>query len=240
MNVTEFSWPPAYTVRKHRRARSFKLRATKKSGLVITVPYRASLREIPEIIEKHREWITKQLLKIAAQTSTELPTQVDLKSIQRTYKIDYQPGYNKLALFVRPTQELILLGKIDNKVGKIDNKELCKRKLLTWVKEEANKILIPMLEMLSGKIQLPFNEVTVRDQQTLWGSCTVKKAISLNYKLIFLPVELVTHVMIHELCHTKYLNHSEKFWRLVATFDPEFENHKRALRYADDFIPKWI
>lgn len=227
------TWPPPYKIRKHRRARSVKLRASKKNGLEVTVPYRFSLHEVPEIVDKHREWITKQLLKIAAQTSDELPDVIHFKCTQETYQIQYLASDKKLALFVRPTKEIVLFGNMSDKT-------LIKRKLLLWVKEEAKRNLIPMLAALSQELRLPFYEAGVRDQQTLWGSCTRDKRISLNYKLIFLPTALARHVMIHELCHTKHLNHSEKFWQLVAAFDPACENHKRILRRADELIPTWI
>lgn len=226
-------WPPHYTVKKHKRARSVKLRATKKNGLVITIPYRFNVRELPGIIEQHKQWITKQLAKLAAQTTDVLPEQIEFKLIHEIFKIQYLSCDKKLTLHIRPTKEIILLGKTVDKAA-------CKRKLLFWVKAAAKKILVPLLRELSEQLQLPFDSVNIRDQQTLWGSCTSQKMISLNYKLIFLPYELARHVMIHELCHTKHLNHSDKFWRLVASFDPAWEQHKRALRNADDYVPSWI
>ena len=226
-------WPPAYKIKKHRLARNIKLRAVKLHGLEITVPYRFDLDEIPTILEENKNWITKRLLHLQSQSVDSLPDKIVMHAMNETWLIHYVACSAKLEIIQRPTQEVIL-------VGKIHNKNICKERLITWIKERATIYLIQQLKMISDKAHLYYKKVTVRDQRTLWGSCTVNKAISLNYKLIFLPSHLVTHILIHELCHTQYLNHSEHFWSLVAKYDPAWQTHRYELRLADQFIPQWI
>ena len=94
----------------------------------------------------------------------------------------------------------------------------CGELLHPWLQKQAERYFTPWLQKLSHDYQLPYEKLSYRGQKTLWGSCTEGKNISLNYKLLFLPARLVRYVLIHELCHTKILDHSRQFWNLVANF----------------------
>jgi predicted metal-dependent hydrolase len=226
-------WPPAYKIKKHRLARSVKLRTSIKHGLEITTPFRFNIKNIPRILEENKDWIIKQLLSKTSSIDDALPTHITFLAMNETWTIHYMACNAKLELIEKPQKELTF-------VGKIDNKSLCKQRLLRWVKKQSAHYLSTQLLAISQQTQLNFSKLTLRDQQTRWGSCTSDKAISLNYKLIFLPQELATYVIIHELCHTQFLDHSERFWALVERFDPDWKTHRQRLRKAELFIPGWL
>ena len=75
--------------------------------------------------------------------------------------------------------------------------------------------LVQRLNELSEEHGLPYNRVFVKNQKTRWGSCSAKKNINLNINLVRLPEELIDYAILHELAHTKVLNHSVKFWDLL-------------------------
>ena len=108
-----------------------------------------------------------------------------------------------------------------------------------WLNQHAKKYLVPLLTETSEELGLPFNRVTVRVQRARWGSCSSKKNINLNRNLIFLPRTLVRYLCIHELCHTRHLNHSKAFWRLVSHCEPDYRAFERDLNRADTLIPAW-
>lgn len=235
MNQTTFTleWPPTYKIKKHRRAKYVKLRASLSHGLEITIPTRFNTKEIPFILEENKKWISNELLKIHSQLNSHLPEEIHLNALNEIWKVHYLLCDKKLEMINRPHQELVL-------VGDINDKTLCKKKLVAWIKERAKIHLFELLEEVSKQSQLYYSDVILRDQQTRWGSCSSDKLISLNYRLIFLPVYLVTHILIHELCHTKYLNHSTRFWQLVEKHDPNWKTHRIELRNAEKFVPSWI
>jgi predicted metal-dependent hydrolase len=230
-------WPPPYSIKKHTRARNVKLKVSIQNGLEITVPKRFNHKEIPAILEENKTWIEKHLqhlqIKIAAKQAESLPLELNLHCIGKCWNICYIASNNKLQMVERPNNELALLGNIADKNG-------CKEILIKWIKAKAKYYLTEQLQLVSEKIQLPFKEVTFRNQQTRWGSCSENKSISLNYKLIFLPNGWTNYILIHELCHTVYLDHSEKFWRLVERYDPNWREHRLALSDTKAFIPAWI
>ena len=77
---------------------------------------------------------------------------------------------------------------------------------------KAKTILTIRLKYLAQKYGFKFNRVFIRNQKTRWGSCSTKNNISLNMNLAGLPQELQDYVILHELMHTKFKNHSKKFW----------------------------
>lgn len=231
--IAQIAWPPAYILKKHRRARSVKLRPTSK-GLIITVPYRFNLAELPDILESHKKWLIKHLSAKRVSTTLELPQEINLLAINQTWTVQYLPmATNKISLHIRPNHEMVLMGNIAQQSA-------CQKMLITWLKNQARIYLEQVLQTLSLRLQLPYMSFVVRDQKTRWGSCSSQKNISLNYKLLLLPAALMEHIVIHELCHTKYLNHSEKFWRLVATHDPAWQTNRAAMRKADKLLPAWL
>jgi predicted metal-dependent hydrolase len=90
-------------------------------------------------------------------------------------------------------------------------------------KIKARKKIISRLHRLAKQNGFTFNKVSIRNQRTRWGSCSGKGNISLNTKLVVLPLELFDYVLLHELVHTRIHNHSQKFWKEL---DKYVENAK--------------
>ena len=80
---------------------------------------------------------------------------------------------------------------------------------------------------------LKFNELRIKSYKSRWGCCDGANNLSFNYKIFMLPAHIQYYIIIHELCHTAQHNHSEKFWRLVEKFVPDYKRVKKALRGYD-------
>lgn len=231
------TWPPAFTVVKSTRVRSVRLKASVRHGLELVVPVRFNHNKIPSILEEHKPWITKNLASIQKQLRAlpkqVLPHEIYLPAIDQEWRFHYVASDIKtIRIIRRPKQEIALFGAIENQ-------DLCKQALAVWAKKLGKKYLPERLKEISKRIDLPYASVAIRGQRSRWGSCSADKDINLNYKLLFLPSELVDHILIHELCHTVHLNHSSKFWRLVAKFDPQWKENSRQVRLAEQFVPLW-
>lgn len=101
----------------------------------------------------------------------------------------------------------------------------------------AKNYLGKRLTTLSDQTGLSFSRLTIRAQRTRWGSCSSKGNISLNWRLVQMPVFVSDYVMIHELCHTVHMNHSAAFWQLVRQHFPETENARRWLKANGSQLP---
>jgi predicted metal-dependent hydrolase len=83
---------------------------------------------------------------------------------------------------------------------------------------------------LAAKHQIEIKRVVVRDQRTRWGSCSIRRTISLNWRLIQTPESVRDYIIVHELMHLREMNHSRRFWAHVEAAYPEFETAERWLR----------
>jgi len=95
----------------------------------------------------------------------------------------------------------------------------------------AKAALIYKLEFLARKYGFTYNRVFIKNQRTIWGSCSNKNNINLNYKLYSLPDSLQEYVMLHELVHLKIKNHSKDFWNELARYCPDYKIRKKELKH---------
>ena len=100
-------------------------------------------------------------------------------------------------------------------------------------KEVARALVHARLSHYNQFYNFEFRRVAIRNQRRCWGSCTALKNLNFNYKLLFLPPELCDYIIVHELCHLEELNHSSRFWNLVAQTLPNYKSHRKTLKILE-------
>ena len=100
------------------------------------------------------------------------------------------------------------------------------------LRRQAKAYLPGRLAELAAQHGFSYNQVRIKHNVSNWGSCSVKKNINLNLNLMRLPAELQDYVMLHELCHLKYMNHGKEFHALLESICP---NHKALRRQLRDY-----
>jgi len=88
-------------------------------------------------------------------------------------------------------------------------------------KTQAYTFVTERIEQLNKHYGFRFGEIKIRNQKNLWGSCSKAGDLNFNYRIIFLPPQLRDYIIVHELCHLKEMNHSQKFWALVHSAIPD-------------------
>jgi predicted metal-dependent hydrolase len=157
--------------------------------------------------------------------------QLELRAIHETWQIVHEKSSQTRTTIkkIAPYQ-LLIKGPSTNRSRAIEN----------WLKKKANRHIGQWLQAISEDINIPFAKLCIRGQKARWGSCSENKDINLNYKLLFLPAYLVEHVLIHELCHTKELNHSKKFWQLMSNHNKNYRKYRKLLHQANQYLPQWL
>lgn len=228
------NWPPSYEIRRSKRAKNIQLRVAYGVGLEVVVPLGFKHPPIEPFIEQNRAWIEKQLRHFGDSCNRDvLPESLALQGLQEDWQIEYQHRDGLTRIQTPVPQTLLVCGDI----ARVD---ACQALLKRWLVRYAKATMPAIFASIAQEIGLSYNKLSIRGQKTRWGSCSVQHDISLNYKLLFLPENLLRHVMIHELCHTREHNHSSRFWRLLAEFDENWRQNNADLTKAQKYIPTWI
>ncbi|MFH1047132.1 MAG: SprT family zinc-dependent metalloprotease, partial [Patescibacteria group bacterium] len=97
-------------------------------------------------------------------------------------------------------------------------------------KERARSLAREMLGRHNQTYGLVFNRIAIKNLYRNWGSCSVKRNLNFNYKIVHLPSHLAEYIVVHELCHLKEMNHSQRFWALVAKTVPDYKKRRQELK----------
>jgi len=89
-------------------------------------------------------------------------------------------------------------------------------------KESARRLAAERATHFAERYGVSFQKISIRNQRTRWGSCSRKGNLSFNYKIALLPPRLADYIVAHEVCHLREMNHSNRFWQLVAMTIPDY------------------
>lgn len=98
-----------------------------------------------------------------------------------------------------------------------------------WLRAKAEEVLRAQTAQWAEKIGVQYNNITVKNQQSLWASCSAKKNINYTYHIIKMPAAIRDYLIVHELCHLVHMNHGSEYWQLVGQYCPEYKAHRRWL-----------
>lgn len=231
-----------YTIKESPKAKSLRLKVTADEGLSVVIPKGFDQSRIPDILESKKTWLEAALKKaeenrkfFRPKPDDFLPEELRLQSIGQTWKIRYttvdEPGIRVVS---NPNKL-----ELDLRSDRFEQSEVIAR-IIKILREQCRDHFSCQLLDYSEKHNLPINKISIRNQRTRWASCSSKRNVSLNMKLLFIRSELVQYVMIHELCHVQHMNHSKKFWRLVESIEPRYRIFDAELRDAWKNVPRWM
>lgn len=213
---------------------------------MVVVPRRFDQRRIPAIVLGRLPWIERARVRVEARRAAalaaaldqpSLPDRIALPALGEAWNVEYRAPARADSTRAAARQAAGARLVVTAPVG---DEEAARRALIAWVRRRAAQELPGWLEELAGRHGLGFSEVAVRHQRTRWGSCSPRGAISLNLRLLFLEPALVDHILLHELCHTREMNHSKRFWALLQAHDPDCMAHRRRSREAWRGLPRWL
>ncbi len=195
------------------KRKTLSLQINGNAELIVRAPNRLSVKKIEQFIDEKSNWIDKKS-KSTLSNKSKKPDYIEGE------KFLYLGSEYPLSVNTAHAKGLGFDGQIFslNKGGKVE--------FLAWYKAAFKKIALPRLEYYAKNHQLSYNQVQLKSQKTLWGSCSGVNNINLNYLLIGAPISVIDYVIVHELCHSVHKNHSKNFWQLVFSILPNYKASK--------------
>lgn len=99
------------------------------------------------------------------------------------------------------------------------------------LRSRAQLLVRERLEYFNEQYQYSYNNITIRNNKSRWGSCSHNGNLSFSYKMAVLPDYIADYIVVHELCHLREFNHSKQFWQLVAQTIPNHKAIRKELKY---------
>ncbi len=220
-----------YTIAESKRSSYLRLEMGFQ-GLKVVKPVRVSLREVERLLETKRNWILKHYQRFQAGQAAQP---------QRFWKTGesllYRGQSYPLRFFNHPQEQLhIALQQGEFHIflnphwSAVERKTFLEQAFRLWFKQKAEVVIRERLAYFCRRSGFTFNTLRIKEQKTRWGSCSHKGNLNFNWKLLMAPPWILDYIVIHEICHLKYLNHSRDFWQLVEQYMPNYREAEAWLK----------
>ncbi len=210
-----------YRVRRNARARRIWIRLEEAEGLVVVFPRWGSLSTAAELLRRNKEWVLQAIKKHEERMAIAPPPLGKSRTLMyrgRIMGLRVQsvacPGP---AVKFSRGEFTVRLPDGETPVGEV---------LETWYRQRAEVVIGRRVSYFARMVGLKPKKVTVRNQKSRWGSCSSKGALNFNWRLLLAPPGVLDYVVIHELCHLRHPDHSERFWSLVSRHCPFFDKYR--------------
>ena len=114
-----------------------------------------------------------------------------------------------------------------------------REQLEKWYRKQALCVFKEKAREFAVTIGVSFQDIHIKDQKSRWGSCSSKGNLNFNWRILMAPEPVCDYVIIHELCHLVYMDHSADFWHLVEQLCPSYRQYKKWLRDRADLLYKF-
>jgi len=216
----------SYHIRRSPRAKHVRLEIRSGTGLSVIVPGSYDVGKLPDLIRRKQGWVLDKLARLEAEPAPSAGmaprSGLKLPYLGRSLKVVECRGPGSDATVKLERGRLVVdLGT--SAVGLSVAVE-------AWYRWQAGGLMRRRAAELGAEMGLAYNRLTVRGQKTRWGSCSQKGNLSFNWRLLMAPQPVIDYVIVHELAHLKEMNHSKRFWDLVAAHCPGWRRHRKWLK----------
>jgi predicted metal-dependent hydrolase len=208
-----------YTVRRSARARRVRVRVDAHEGVEVVLPARAREREAAAAVRELRPWIERRLREAAAVQARLAERAGTVPFLGHALALVPEPGRTR----VHRRGDALLVPAGDGARDALER----------WYRRQARAVMAPKVRAAAAAVGRTGDEpvrLTVRGQRTRWGSASTSGAISLNWRLLLAPEEVLDYVVWHEACHLVVMDHSPRFWGLLERHLPGYRAPRRWLR----------
>lgn len=225
MSVIEDKEFGRITVRRSALASQVRIRVSANGTLSASLPLYAPTFMIKRLIQSSREELREMLSKQQPKHDFE-----DGMAIGKSHKLSIR--YTKGDKLIASTRGQVISIYIPESL-QLESPQVVaaiRKEMQSALRIEAKNYLPRRLKYLAEQLDCDYEKVRFSHASGRWGSCSSSGTISLNIALMKLPHELIDYVLVHELSHTKQMNHSSEFWQLVHQGDPHYKYHRKVIK----------
>jgi predicted metal-dependent hydrolase len=217
-----------FTHKTHPRSRSIKIKVEASGEVVVVTPRRVSQRAIESFVTQQTAWILQHQAKIKSKKSfSETDNTIAIFGKTYTKKL-VTDGSAPRGVSIRSSELLISIPEPTLTSTQLSSRQ--QTYIDRFLKNTAELYIVPRTHQLGKVMKTSFGHITLRQQKSRWGSCSSQGNLNFNWRLIHAPTEVIDYVIIHELAHRHHMDHSHRFWSLVAKYDPQHAEHRGWLK----------
>lgn len=217
-------------IREKRKTVTLKIISGTK--LLVKAPFSFSISRLTELLEKKRKWILEHASLFSGEEMPFLPdrysegSRVYYMGEEYELQVRYRTadGGDKTGTVIQRSGGIITVETMDT------SEDHVKQQLLAWYKDRAGTEIGHMIRKFRPYIGEPIGTIRIKSQKSRWGSCSELGNLNFNWHLILLPEALMEYVVVHELCHLRYLDHSTQFWDCVSKILPDYKDRETELK----------
>ncbi|MCR1935174.1 M48 family metallopeptidase [Clostridium tepidum] len=208
---------------KTKKRKTISIKIGEEFVIEVKAPLGTNEYTIEQILKKEERWIIKKIKKLKEVKNFHGYYYLgklyclEVKEVKSLY-FKLEIGDNKFIIY------------INSGILKDKREKIIKDNLEKFYKQQAQKVLEERTDYYSNILGVKPKNITIKNQKTLWGSCSSKRNINYNYKIIMAPLKILDYIVVHELCHLVHMNHSKNFWSLVESIIPDYKERRNWLK----------
>jgi predicted metal-dependent hydrolase len=212
----------AYTLNRSDRRRAISLTIDER-GLRVSAPARASRRAIERELQRHGKWVLRKLAEWQARRTPPLAWRdgETLMWLGQPLRLTLRNGHGD------PQCDG---GRLVVNAAESPDRAAIEQQVVAWLKAQAMTCFQARTMRYLPVLEVPAPQIGLSNARTRWGSCHPGGRILLNWRLVQMPLRLIDYVVVHELAHLREMNHSSRFWRIVARVFPDYRALRKEIR----------
>lgn len=205
-----------YRIRRSDRARRVRVTVDATRGVEVVLPKRAPEREAAAAVRELEPWIRRRIGELDTARAAVAARGEAVPYLGQLLPVRGEPGRTRVH---RRGGELLAPAGAGQAAA-----------LERWYRRTAREEIAPRLERACALAGTSYSKLTIRGQRTRWASCSRSGAMSFNWRLLLAPEPVLGYVVWHEVCHLEVMDHSPRFWTLLARRCPDYREQARWLR----------
>lgn len=199
-------------------------------NLVVKAPYFVRKSDIEAFLLEKNEWMNATLERLKREKNRADKEKIKLENGDELYYL----GEKRILTVIREERKRAkvkcVMDRILLWVPYEADYEYKKEQLEKWYRKQAAEIITKKAAAFAKIMSVQFEEIRIKDQKSRWGSCSSKGNLNFNWRIIMAPEPVCNYVILHELSHLIYMNHSEAFWKTVKRYCPDYRQDKKWLK----------